>query len=98
MGKGGRALVAALAASLIAAAPAAAQTTPNAPWPTLLPAAPGTPSDVQPGPVARCREPTMRCVDDTIRTFKRWRARFGCDHRAVFATTYLLLTRSSSAT
>ena len=93
MGRGGRALVAALAASLIAAAPGAAQTTPDAPWPTLLPAAPGTPSNVQPGPVARCEKPTVRCVDDTIRTFKRWRARFGCDHRAVFATTYLLLTQ-----
>ena len=93
MGRGGRALVAALAASLIAAAPAAAQTTPDVPWPTLLPAAPGTPADVQPGPVPRCPRPTMRCVDDTIRKFKRWRARFGCDHRAVFATTYLLLTQ-----
>ena len=93
MGRGGRALVAALAASLIAAAPAAAQTTPDAPWPTLLPAAPGTPADVQPGPVPRCPQPTMRCVDDTIRIFRRWRARFGCDHRAVFTTTYLLLTQ-----
>ena len=94
MGRGGRALVAALAASLIAAASsAAAQTTPDVPWPTLLPAAPGTPADVQPGPVPRCPRPTMRCVDDTIRIFRRWRARFGCDHRAVFTTTYLLLTQ-----
>ena len=94
MGKGGRALVAALAASLIAAAaPAGAQTTPDVPWPTLLPAAPGTPAEVQPGPVPRCARPTMRCVDDTIRVFRRWRARFGCDHRAVFTTTYLLLTQ-----
>jgi hypothetical protein len=94
MGRGGRALVAALAASLIvAAAPGAAQTTPDVPWPSLLPAAPGTPADVQPGPVPRCPKPTMRCVDDTIRIFRRWRARFGCDHRAVFVTTYLLLTQ-----
>jgi hypothetical protein len=93
MGRGGRALVAALAASLIAAAsPAAAQTTPDVPWPTLLPAAPGTPSDVQPGPVPRCTRPTLRCVDDTMRIMRRWRTRFGCDHRAVFDTTYLLLT------
>jgi hypothetical protein len=34
----------------------------------------------------------MRCIDRTIRRMKRLRAGFGCDHRAVFATTYLLLT------
>jgi uncharacterized protein DUF5995 len=92
---GGRALalLVALAASLIVAAPAGAQSTPNPPWPQLLPPAPGTPAAVQPGPVPRCGRPTMRCVDDTIRIFRRWRARLGCDHRAVFTTTYLLLTQ-----
>jgi len=94
MGRGVQVVLAALAASLIlAAAPAAAQqSVPNAPWPQLLPPAPGTTTAVQPGPVDRCVKPTMRCVDDTIRIFKRWRARFGCDHRAVFTNTYLLLT------
>jgi hypothetical protein len=92
---GGRALalVAALAASLIvAAAPAGAQTTPDVPWTTVLPPAPGTPTNVQPGPLRRCKRPTLRCVDGTLRLMRRLRARLGCDHRAVFATTYLLLT------
>jgi Family of unknown function (DUF5995) len=93
MRRGGRVLLAALAASLIVAAtPAAGQTTPDVPWPNLLPAAPGTPTDVQPGPVPRCARPTMRCVDGTLRIMRRWRARLGCDHRAVFDTTYTLLT------
>jgi hypothetical protein len=93
MRRGGRVLLAALAASLIVAAtPAAGQTTPDVPWPNLLPAAPGTPTDVQPGPVPRCARPTMRCVDGTLRIMRRWRARLGCDHRAVFDTTYALLT------
>jgi uncharacterized protein DUF5995 len=92
MRRGGRALLAAAFASLVLAASAGAQTTPNPPWPQLLPPAPGTSADVQPGPVARCREPTIRCVDDTLRIFRRFRARLGCDHRAVFVNTYLLLT------
>ena len=34
----------------------------------------------------------MRCINDTIVRMRKLRARLGCDHRAVFATTYLLLT------
>jgi hypothetical protein len=34
----------------------------------------------------------MRCFRDTIRRMRALQAQFGCDHRAVFATTYLLLT------
>ncbi len=93
MRRGGRGLLAALFASLIVAAPAVAQTTPDVPWPKLLPPAPGTPTDLQPGPVEHCAKPTMACVDGVIARFKRLRARLGCDHRAVFTTTYLLLTR-----
>src|SRR4051794_11424381 len=93
MGRGVQFLVAATAATLIAgAAPAAAQqSVPNPPWPRLLPPAPGTTTAVQPGPVARCRKPPRRCVDDTTRIFKRWRARYGCDPRAVFTNTSPLL-------
>jgi Family of unknown function (DUF5995) len=90
--QGGRALLAALAASLtVAVAPGSAQTTPDVPWPSLLPAGPA-PVEVQPGPVARCRRPTLRCVDGTLRIMRRLRTQLGCDHRAVFATTYTLLT------
>jgi hypothetical protein len=35
----------------------------------------------------------MRCFADTIARMRRLRDRLGCDHRAVFATTYLLLTK-----
>jgi Family of unknown function (DUF5995) len=56
-----------------------------------LPAGPAS-ADVQPGPVPRCRRPTLRCVDGTLRIFRRLRAQLGCDHRGVFATTYMLLT------
>jgi hypothetical protein len=34
----------------------------------------------------------MRCFKDTIARMRKLSARLGCDHRAVFATTYLLLT------
>jgi hypothetical protein len=34
----------------------------------------------------------MRCIDGNIARMRKLRARLGCDHRAVFATTYLLLT------
>jgi hypothetical protein len=34
----------------------------------------------------------MHCFKDTIARMRKLRARLGCDHRAVFATTYLLLT------
>jgi hypothetical protein len=34
----------------------------------------------------------MRCIDGNIRRLRSLQNRLGCDHRAVFATTYLLLT------
>jgi hypothetical protein len=64
---------------------------PTPPWPQLLPPMP-VPADVQPGPVARCSDPTLACVDGTLSIMRSLRAQFGCDHRAVFDTTYLLLT------
>jgi hypothetical protein len=35
----------------------------------------------------------MRCIDAEIQRLTRLRDRLGCDHRGVFATTYLTLTR-----
>ena len=35
----------------------------------------------------------MRCIDVEIRRLRALQGRWGCDHRAVFATTYLELTR-----
>ena len=83
-----------VAIALLVAAPAAhAQTPPpDLPWPELLP--PGaSPADVQPGPMPGCRRPKLACIDRVIRRLTALRNRLGCDHRAVFANTYLLLTK-----
>jgi hypothetical protein len=79
------------------AAPADASQDPNPPWPQLLPPRPVT-DRTQPGPVPHCRRATMRCVDGVIRRLRRLQRRLGCDHRAVFATTYLLLSRQVRTT
>src|SRR4051812_27910687 len=70
---------------------------PNPPWPQLLPPRPLT-DRTQPKPTWRCHKATMRCFADTIRRMKKLQRRFGCDHRAVFATTYLLLTQQMQKT
>jgi hypothetical protein len=92
-----RAGVTLIAIALLAAAPSAHAQTPNPPWPNLLPPAP-SPSNVQPGPVPGCRKATLRCVDKVIRRLKARRDKLGCDHRAVFADTYLLLTKEMKRT
>ena len=40
-----------------------------------------------------CRRPRVACVDGVIKRLRRLRNRLGCDHRGVFATTYLELTK-----
>jgi hypothetical protein len=77
--------------ALTSPAPAPASQDPNPPWPQLLPPRPLTDA-TQPGRVPRCRKATMRCFADTIRRMRKLQSGFGCNHRAVFATTYLLLT------
>ena len=51
-------------------------------------------SDVQPGRVAHCKKPKLKCVRVTMRRMRELQARLGCDHRGVFATTYLTLTET----
>jgi hypothetical protein len=51
-------------------------------------------SDVQPGPVPHCKRPKLKCVRVTMRRMRDLQSRLGCDHRAVFATTYLTLTET----
>ena len=63
----------------------------NFPWPDLLPAFPTT-ANPQPGPVPGCERPTPSCIDLEVTRLRDFRRRLGCDHRAVFATTYLVLT------
>ena len=85
-------LLAVLAATAMAAVPVSASQDPNPPWPDLLPALPVA-SKHQPGPVPHCKRGRMRCIDNTIKRMRRLQRRLGCDHRAVFATTYLTLSK-----
>ncbi len=64
----------------------------NVHWERFLPALP-SPTEIQPRSVPNCRRARMRCIDVEIRRLRRQQRRWGCDHRAVFATTYLELTK-----
>jgi len=59
--------------------------------PGLLPPGPIA-HNPQPGPVPGCKVPTVGCVKTTLTAMRRLRARLGCDHRAVFANTYIAVT------
>jgi hypothetical protein len=105
---GGRARLSALLATVASAAVVAAVgggpaapaahadslLVPNTNWTALLPPVGGTPTDVQPGPVPFCETPTIDCIDSTIVRLQALRDELGCDHRGVFATTYLELTKA----
>jgi hypothetical protein len=85
-------ICAAFAAAVSAASTASASSDPaNLPWETLLPALPSS-SATQPHSVPYCRKATVRCIDTEIKRLRRRQQHLGCDHRAVFATTYLQLT------
>jgi Family of unknown function (DUF5995) len=71
--------------------PASAEV-PNLEWTALLPPIP-TAKNPQPGPVSTCPEPKPGCIRTQIRRLREARDTWGCDHRAVFATTYLMLTK-----
>ncbi len=77
----------------LAGGTASAATIPNLDWTSLLPPLP-SPDNPQPHGVPHCRRPSSRCIGIEISRMKRLRSRLGCDHRAVFATTYLVLTRT----
>jgi hypothetical protein len=66
------------------------------PWAELLPPQHNTPVAVQPQPLKSCRRATLRCVRHVIRRMTvRWRPLDRrCDHRAVFALTYLRTTEA----
>jgi hypothetical protein len=96
-GYGRRAALFAFVVVGLLCAPAAARAdsllVPNTNWTALLPPLPGTPTDVQPGPVPNCEAPSVGCIDAEIQRMTDLRDRLGCDHRGVFATTYLELTK-----
>ncbi len=52
-----------------------------------------SPSQTHPNRVAHCKRAKLKCVRVEIRRMRNLQERLGCDHRAVFATTYLELTR-----
>jgi hypothetical protein len=85
--------VVALLAALACAPGAGASSDPaNVQWETLLPALPSS-ARVQPHSVPFCRRASARCVDTEVRRLRAAQTRFRCDHRGVFATTYLELTK-----
>ena len=76
-----------------ALAPAATASEPaNVNWPSYLPAMPGS-SATQRHSVPYCRKPIVKCIDTGVTRLRGAQRRVGCDHRGVFATTYLELTR-----
>jgi hypothetical protein len=97
---GGRARLAAIGLICIgllglgaAQASASSLLVPNTNWTALLPPSAEDPIDVQPGPVPNCESPSIGCIDDEIQRMAQMQAQLGCDHRAVFDTTYLTLTK-----
>lgn len=85
----------ALLAGIVALAPAgSAAPVPGVAWTELLPALP-SPSQAHPNRVAHCKRAKLRCVRVEVSRMRALRARLGCDHRAVFATTYLELTKTA---
>jgi hypothetical protein len=56
------------------------------------------PAHPHPGPVPGCIRPTAGCVVKEMRRLRAREAALGCDHRAVFATTYRVLTRMALQT
>jgi hypothetical protein len=66
-------------------------------WTAILPADPGA-SGPDPRAVRGCRRATVRCVVLEVRRLAALQRRLRCDHRGVFATTYLELTREALAT
>ena len=95
---GGRRICLLVVTVALLVAPAAARAdsllVPNTDWTALLPPGSGTPTEPQPGPVDFCETPTIDCIDSTIARLQALRDELGCDHRGVFATTYLELTKA----
>ncbi|HEY8001585.1 MAG: DUF5995 family protein [Vicinamibacteria bacterium] len=80
-----------MAAGVVARAPAAV---PGIAWTEFLPALP-SPSQTHPNRVGHCKRAKLKCVRVEIQRMRALQSRLGCDHKAVFATTYLELTRTA---
>lgn len=51
------------------------------------------PAHPRPGPVPNCRHASIRCVRTVVARLREREKHFGCNHRAVFFTTYRVLTQ-----
>ena len=83
----------------VAAAPAAADHhDANLPWPSLLPTLP-TPNVPQPHGVPNCRRARIACIDRLVGRLRRQYERLdgACDHRVLFARSYLRITEELRA-
>jgi hypothetical protein len=89
---GGRLVALAVALVLAVPAVAAAAEPVSVNWTALLPPLP-SPNGNTGGPQPFCKKATIRCIDTEIRRMRRLKRSLGCDHRGVFDTTYLELTR-----
>ena len=83
------AIAGALAAGVVGSAVAEA---PGVAWTEYLPALESPPQD-HPNRIRQCERPRMKCVRLEIQRMRAKRDELGCDHRAVFATTYMVLTQ-----
>lgn len=86
-------LLALLVGGIVLVPAGSAQPPPGAAYNEYLPALP-SPAQTKPNRVAHCKRAKMKCVRVQIRRMKALQARLGCDHKAVFTTTYLELTKT----
>ena len=89
---GGRLIVIVAAALALLPALARAAEPVSVDWTALLPPL-NSPAGNSGGPQPHCTVASMKCIRTEIRRMRRLQKRLGCDHRAVFDTTYLELTR-----
>lgn len=82
----------AVCSGLVAQAPAAPP--PGVSYTQYLPALP-SPNQAHPNRIANCKVAKFKCVRVEIQRMVAMQNKLGCDHRAVFDTTYLELTRTA---
>lgn len=86
-------IVGAACAVLGLARGSAAADAPYVDGPGLLPGLPIA-ADPQPGSQPGCAQPTPACIDGELARMRALQGAFGCDHRGVFDTNYLVLTET----
>jgi signal transduction histidine kinase len=90
----GVALGVAMLATAVLVAPSSAAQVIGIDWTSLLPALP-SPTQTEPNDVPHCHRANLNCVRTEVKRMRAAQAELGCDHRGVFATTYLELTKAA---